>query len=254
MLEMLTNSPSLTLEDYQRTFTELLAYEKNTYTSTHPTYKKLIQSFSPLTLSLIQKWKTAKPFSKFLPDTLPQAHLPQTAHLNRTLMQWQVTHTPTPQQPSIVTVNSTHTYPIAFYDLHKVKLSHNLPNLYDDANTTFPQSKTLYKLFYLNTYLPFIAKQSLLTSQQTNTNQTNTNQTNTTQTISLQNATPYYNFLTINYHTIQEALITLRERGIPEKHYLWYITYDNTTHKLTLLESPSSSHTIRLITKKHHAD
>lgn len=242
MLEMLTNSPSLTLEDYQRTFTELLAYEKNTYTSTHPKYISLIQSFSPLTLSLIQKWKTAKPFSKFLPDTLPQAHLPQTAHINRTLMQWQVTHTPTPQQPSIVTVNSTHTYPIAFYDLHKVKLSHNLPNLYDDANTTFPQSKTLYKLFYLNTYLPYIAKQSL------------TNQTNTTQTISLQNATPYYNFLTINYHNLQEALLTLKERNIPEKHYLWYITYDKTTHKLTLLESPSSSHTIRLITKKHHAD
>lgn len=242
MLEILTNQ-SLTLQDYQRTFTELLAYEKNTYTSTHPKYISLIKSFSPLTLSLMQKWKTMKPFSKFLPDSLPQAHLPYTAHLNRTLMQWTVTHTPNPSQPSIVTVNNLHTYPIAFYDLHKVKLSNNLPNLYDDANPTFPQSKTLYKLFYLNTYLPYIAKQSLIT-------QSNTTQ-HTPPTISLAQATPYYNFLSLNYHTIQEALITLRERNIPEKHYLWYITYDKTTHKLTLLQSPSSSHTIRLITKKH---
>lgn len=232
------NSPSLTLQDYQRTFTELLAYEKNTYSTIHPKYKQLIHELSPLTLSIIQKWKITKPFSKFLPHSpLPQAHLPQTAHLNRTLMQWIVTHTPNPSQPSIVTLSNLHTYPIAFYDLHKIKLSHNLPNLHDDANPTFPQSKTLYKLFYLNTYLPYIAKQSLTT--------------NPSQPISLAQATPYYNFLTVNYPDLQEVLITLRERNIPEKHYLWYITYEPTTNKLTLLDTPSSNHTIRLITKKH---
>lgn len=221
--ELLTLSP----QEQNKILKELYDFQNEIKTKKNTDPKEL----EPLTRIILNTNFTSNAFARRLkPQTLHRTPTQSISHIWRKLRQGTVTYQD-PQRPSFLTVENTtktttHTVTAQQSILDLNKVTNRTPWLNSIYHLATSQ---LYKLFYKKYYFWVIARK-------------NNN--------SLETALDFQSFNIQNSTLINEIKIQLFERDIPEKYWLWYIDFNETTHEPILLEEPSSDHTTEIYAHK----